>query len=83
LRVSKSDDIEPHPHVRCIHYGRVADVHDGPIEPAVHNITSAGGSEIISCHLEFMGVCPDGRRVQADDARLEPPDPPDKESRDG
>ena len=64
-------------------HGRVADVHDGPMEPDVHNIASVGGSEIISCHLEFMGVCPDGRRVQADDARLEPADPPGRESRGG
>ena len=75
-------NIEPHQHVRCIHCGAVADVHDGPTEPAVHNITSAGGYEIISCHLEFIGVCPDCRREQADDGRLEQPGPAGSNGRD-
>ena len=76
-------NIEPHQHVRCIYCGRVADVQGGPTVPAVHNITSAGGYEIISCHLEFIGVCPDCRRELADDGRSDRPDSTGRLSQDG
>ena len=76
-------DIDPHQHVRCIRCGAVADVHDGPTEPAVHNITSAAGFEIISCHLEFIGVCSDCRQDQMDGGRYDRPDPTDPTDRSG
>ncbi len=50
---------ERHYHVRCIHCGRVDDVHNLPegfVEGQVQNLA---GYDIVGFRLDFLGVCPD------------------------
>jgi Fur family ferric uptake transcriptional regulator len=46
-----------HYHVRCHHCGRVDDVH-GISDAVVGKPEQVGGYEILSHHLEFVGICP-------------------------
>jgi len=50
-------DIHPHHHVRCIHCGRVGDVHDVQINDPTDHVESPDGFEIIGCDIEFLAVC--------------------------
>lgn len=50
---------ERHYHVRCIHCGRVDDVHDLPEDFVQGEVQSLAGYDIVGFRLNFLGVCPD------------------------
>ena len=52
-------DLSEHYHVRCVHCGRVGDVHETPVRPAGSPPREVGGFQIIGYRLEFLGVCPE------------------------
>ncbi|UCD74326.1 MAG: transcriptional repressor [Phycisphaerales bacterium] len=76
-------NIEPHHHVRCIHCGRVGDVHDVPTLPGAGDVAAADGYEIISCRVEFLGVCPECREEPASGGGRDRVDRGGRMSRDG
>lgn len=49
---------EPHHHVRCVHCGRVDDVHGVPTDLVKTSFRSLNGYDIIGHRLEFFGICP-------------------------
>ena len=58
---------EPHHHVRCVHCGRVDDVHGVPTDLVGNRFKTLSGYEILGCRLEFVGVCPDCKRSPTPD----------------
>ena len=60
-------DVSQHYHVRCEVCGRIGDVFDLPTESLPANHETLGGYLITGYTLEFSGVCPECRRVPAED----------------
>lgn len=50
-------DLDRHYHVRCVHCGRVDDVHGVPTGLGGEEFTSPSGYSIIGHQVEFVGVC--------------------------
>ncbi len=50
-----------HYHVRCVHCGRVGDLHDLPSDPLRKKIKEANGWEILGYRIEFVGIYPECR----------------------
>ncbi len=46
-----------HHHVRCIHCGRVADVHIEPGDEIDYSALSVKGFEVIGRRVKFIGIC--------------------------
>jgi Fur family ferric uptake transcriptional regulator len=57
-----------HYHVRCVHCGRVDDVHGLPAEPVKHEAAKLEGYELHGYRLEFTGVCPECKAAWAAEA---------------
>jgi Fur family ferric uptake transcriptional regulator len=55
---------DAHYHVRCIHCGRVDDVHDLADDPVRSEFTTLNGYEILGHRFEFFGICPACKRLQ-------------------
>jgi Fur family ferric uptake transcriptional regulator len=47
-----------HYHVRCVHCGRVDDVHGPPADLVSDQPRGVGGYEILGHRLELLGICP-------------------------
>ncbi len=58
-------NLQQHDHVRCVHCGRVGDVHGAPIDLSGIGGHDWGGYEILGHRLEFLGICPRCRSPQA------------------
>jgi len=54
---------EPHYHVRCSRCGRVDDVLIHPKPKLPRRFENSSGYEIQSCRMEFIGLCPDCRKL--------------------
>ena len=52
---------ELHYHVRCVHCGRVDDVHDAPNVLVDREVNELQGFDILGHQLQFIGICPDCR----------------------
>ena len=52
---------ELHYHVRCLHCGRVDDVHNAPGDLVDREINELQGFAILGHQLQFIGLCPDCR----------------------
>ncbi len=50
---------ERHHHVRCVHCGRVDDLHDIPTDLMEHRLKESNGWKILGYRLEFIGICPE------------------------
>ena len=50
-----------HYHVRCVHCGRVDDVHETPSDLVDRAINELQGFDILGHQLQFIGICPDCR----------------------
>ena len=55
-----------HYHVRCVRCGRLDDIQSGPIAGIDSVVKSVHGYEIVSHRLEFLGVCPRCRKLEAE-----------------
>ncbi len=58
-------NLERHDHVRCIHCGRLDDVHDVGDNLVGEEPKQLAGYEILGRRLEFLGICPDCKSQQA------------------
>jgi len=51
-------DLRPHYHVHCVHCGRVDDVEGVSAHLTGDRVQQAGGYEILTHRVEFLGICP-------------------------
>jgi len=51
-------NIRHHDHVRCLHCGRVDDIHGSPIDLKGGYAKDCDGYRIVGHRLEFFGLCP-------------------------
>ena len=57
-------DCHRHHHIRCMECGRLDDLMDMPVKFKKKNYVHSNGYEITGCHLEYLGICPDCRKIQ-------------------
>jgi len=50
---------DQHYHVRCVHCGRVDDLHDIPADLIGHRLKESNGWKILGYRLDFIGICPE------------------------
>ena len=62
-------NVSEHHHVRCVQCGRVADIHNLPVEPVSCGITTHDNYEILGYHLEFTGLCPECRKQRTENTQ--------------
>ncbi|HEX04525.1 MAG TPA: transcriptional repressor [Bacteroidetes bacterium] len=51
-------DMSKHIHIRCIICDTVADVHEISGDPIDTSYSELSGFKVISCNVEFFGICP-------------------------
>jgi Fur family ferric uptake transcriptional regulator len=56
-----------HHHVRCIHCGRVDDLHGLPINPVGSKLKESNGWKILGYRLDFIGICPGCKGTHKED----------------
>jgi len=63
-------DVSDHYHIRCVDCNRIVDIMDMPPLQYDREILARSDFEILGHSLEFLGICPECRRVQQRDASM-------------